>query len=77
MWGGNPVSFIKDLNVAETWSNYTYSYLNNFLGDVHKNEFKKTPFPRSYESVKTLAKYRGNFVGKRYAEAFEVFRILK
>ena len=39
MWGGNPVSFIKDLNIAETWSNYTYSYLNNFLGDVHKNEF--------------------------------------
>lgn len=39
MWGGNPVSFIKDLNIAETWSNYTYSYLNHFLGDVHKNEF--------------------------------------
>jgi|TARA_B110001450_G_C17524561_1_gene441989 hypothetical protein len=39
MWGGNPVTFIKDLNIAETWSNYTYSYLNNFLGDVHKNEF--------------------------------------
>lgn len=39
MWGGNPVSFIKDLNIAETWSNYTLSYVNQFLGDVHKNEF--------------------------------------
>ena len=39
LWGGNPCSFIKDLNVAETWSNYTLSYMNHFLGETHKNEF--------------------------------------
>ena len=39
LWGGNPVQFIKDLNVAETWSNYTMSYVHHFLGDVHKSEF--------------------------------------
>ena len=39
MWGGNPCVFIKDLNIAETWSNYTYSYVNHHLADVHKNEF--------------------------------------
>ena len=39
MWGGNPITFIKDLNIAEHWSNYSYSYLNHFLGDIHKNEF--------------------------------------
>ena len=39
MWGGNPCEFIKDLNVAETWSNYTRSYVNQTLGDVHRNEF--------------------------------------
>ena len=39
LWGGNPVSFIKDLNVAETWSNYTMSYVHHFLADVHKDEF--------------------------------------
>lgn len=39
MWGGNPCVFIKDLNVAETWSNYTLSYVNHHLSDVHKNEF--------------------------------------
>jgi hypothetical protein len=27
------------LNFAETWSNYTLSYVNNYLGEVHKNEF--------------------------------------
>lgn len=39
LWGGNPCSFIKDLNVAETWSNYTLSYMNHFLSETHKNEF--------------------------------------
>ena len=39
LWGGNPCTFIKDLNVAETWSNYTLSYLNHYLSEVHKNEF--------------------------------------
>lgn len=39
LWGGNPCSFIKDLNIAETWSNYTLSYLNHSLSDAHKNEF--------------------------------------
>ena len=39
MWGGNPCVFIKDLNVAETWSNYTLSYLHHSLSEAHKNEF--------------------------------------
>ena len=39
MWGGNPCQFIKDLNISETWSNYTRSYLNHFLSEAHKNEF--------------------------------------
>ena len=39
MWGGNPCVFIKDLNIAETWSNYTLSYLNHAIAEAHKNEF--------------------------------------
>lgn len=39
MWGGNPCQFIKDLDVAETWANYTLSYVNHFLGDAHCAEF--------------------------------------
>ena len=31
--------FIKDMDIAETWSNYTLSYVNHHLGEVHKNEF--------------------------------------
>jgi carbonic anhydrase/acetyltransferase-like protein (isoleucine patch superfamily) len=39
LWGGNPVKFIKDLNVAEVWANYTKSYTVSTLGDQHRNEF--------------------------------------
>ena len=39
LWGGNPCTFVKDLNVAETWSNYTLSYVNHNLSEAHKNEF--------------------------------------
>ena len=39
LWGGNPCAFIKDINVAEVWTNYSNSYVNQFLGDAHKNEF--------------------------------------
>jgi carbonic anhydrase/acetyltransferase-like protein (isoleucine patch superfamily) len=39
LWGGNPVSFIKDLNIGEVWHNYTKSYVEVSLGDAHKNEF--------------------------------------
>jgi carbonic anhydrase/acetyltransferase-like protein (isoleucine patch superfamily) len=46
LWGGNPCSFIKDLNIAETWSNYTMSYVHNFLADTHKNEF--SPWGNAY-----------------------------
>ena len=39
LWGGNPVQFIKDLDIGEAWSNYTRSYVNTSLAETHKNEF--------------------------------------
>merc|ERR1711990_792176 len=39
LWGGNPVKHIKDLNIAETWHNYTKSYIESGMADAHKNEF--------------------------------------
>ncbi len=29
LWGGNPVEYIKTLDVGEVWSNYSYSYIVN------------------------------------------------
>jgi gamma-carbonic anhydrase len=39
LWAGNPVEFVKELNIGEVWANYTYSYVNVALGDAHRNEF--------------------------------------
>ena len=39
LWGGNPVKFIKDLDVGEIWANYSRSYVHCKLGDMHKIEF--------------------------------------
>lgn len=39
LWGGNPVKFVKDLDVGEVWANYTKSYVNASLGGIHRNEF--------------------------------------
>jgi len=39
LWAGNPVEYVKDLNIGEVWANYTYSYVNVALGDAHRNEF--------------------------------------
>ena len=39
LWGGNPVTFIKDLDIGEAWANYTKSYMTSSLGEACKNEF--------------------------------------
>ena len=39
LWGGNPVKFMKDLDVGESWANYTKSYVVSALGEGLKDEF--------------------------------------
>jgi hypothetical protein len=39
LWGGNPVAFIKDLDIGEVWANYTKSYVTSSLGMACINEF--------------------------------------
>ena len=39
LWAGNPVEYVKDLNMGEVWANYSYSYVTVALGDAHRNEF--------------------------------------
>lgn len=40
----------------------------------YKNEFFKWPHPRSIKGVKTLAMFRGQSVGIKYAEGFQLLR---
>ncbi len=44
---------------------------------IYQDELRVYPHPRSIEGVKILAAYRGLEVGLRFAEAFEVIRILQ
>jgi carbonic anhydrase/acetyltransferase-like protein (isoleucine patch superfamily) len=46
LWGGNPVEYIKDLDIGEQFANYSYSYITVALGDAHKYEF--TAWPSNY-----------------------------
>ena len=42
--------------------------------NTYKTEINKHPFPRSDESIKSLAKIRGSESGFEYAEAFMLIR---
>lgn len=42
------------------------------LMKIYKSEIKKHPFPRSVESIKSLATLRGSESGFRYAESFQL-----
>jgi carbonic anhydrase/acetyltransferase-like protein (isoleucine patch superfamily) len=53
LWAGNPVEYVKDLNLGEVWSNYAYSYVTVALGDAHRNEF--TMWPSNYLQRETTS----------------------
>lgn len=46
LWAGNPVEYVKDLDIGEAWHNYSLSYVNVALGDQHRFEF--TMWPSNY-----------------------------
>ncbi len=41
---------------------------------IYESEVMKYPLPRSLDSIKSLARYRGSTIGVEYAEAFELIR---
>ena len=43
---------------------------------IYRDELRAYPHPRSVEGIRILAQYRGLEVGYKYAEAFQVIRIL-
>ena len=44
----------------------------NYILKIYKSEIKKFPFPRSIESINSLAKLRGTEVNYKFAEAFMI-----
>lgn len=39
LWAGNPCEYIKDLDVAERWTNFTLAFVHSHLADLTKHEF--------------------------------------
>ena len=46
LWAGNPVEYVKHLDIGESFANYSLSYVNTFLGDLVKNTH--TLWPSNY-----------------------------
>ena len=42
--------------------------------ESYNSEIREYPHSRSYKGIENLSKYRGNQVGLKYAEAFEIIR---
>ena len=46
LWAGNPVEYVKELDIGELFANYSLSYVNSSLGDSVKETF--TSWPTNY-----------------------------
>lgn len=59
-----------------------YSDISNFLDrkieimKIYESEIQESPLPRSVETIKALARFRGASIGVKYAEAFMLLREL-
>ena len=62
-------------NVFEDITNFLNKKLK--IMKIYKSELKKHPFPRSLDSLKSLAILRGSQSGFKYAEAFELIKEIK
>jgi len=47
------------------------------LLDIYQSETRDFPFPRSKDACEALAKYRGQMVGVKYAEAFFALKMVE
>lgn len=46
LWAGNPAEYVKDLDIGESFANYSLSYANTFLGDIVMDTY--TSWPSNY-----------------------------
>jgi LmbE family N-acetylglucosaminyl deacetylase len=84
---GSPVNEFYFFEVLSStgWQFGAHQFKPNYFIDISESivqkesalaeytkEMDEPPSARSYEAVRALAKFRGNFIGFEYAEAFEV-----
>ena len=69
-----------NLNKKNYFNPNYYEDISKFLDKkikamkIYKSEIKKFPFPRSQETIKSLAKVRGSEISTKAAEAFEILK---
>lgn len=68
----SPIESIFSPNVYIDISNYIEKKLK--VMSIYKSEIMNYPLPRSLDSIKALARYRGSQIGVEYAEAFMLVR---
>lgn len=68
----SPIENIFLPNIYIDISNYIEKKLK--IMNIYKSEVMKYPLPRSLDSIKALARYRGSQIGVEYAEAFMLVR---
>lgn len=74
-WNLKPGSFQFSPNI---YVSLDFDNLKSKISAMEQYSFEKRnyPHPRSPESLKNLAKYRGGIIGEKYAEAFMLIRSL-
>lgn len=83
--GLEKILLYETLSETNVFNLGTSQFLENYYVDItkfinkknkivknYKNQIAKHPFPRSVETIKALAKYRGSQCGAKFAEAFQI-----
>lgn len=69
VWGGNPVEFLRPLNYAEEFANYSFSYKQNEVGEANKEMYSFMPNaymmkPISREDYEVPHRFYENYGGQ-------------
>jgi len=91
-WQVKKICCFETVSSTEWQAPQFYTFKPNYFNNLNKKimelkikalefynnlEIRNYPHPRSYESIKNLAAFRGNIVLNDFAEAFEIVRIIK
>lgn len=73
LWGGNPVEYIKDLDIGELFTNYSLSYVHASLGQMVNDTY--LTWPTGYLEKETTQEDLLYSKGEKPSEYFRVSRI--
>lgn len=71
-------AILPENNFLPTYFVDISTYLNEKIDimSIYESEIDEHPFPRSYKNIEALATYRGATAGVKYAEAFQILKLI-